>query len=118
MDAVVEALYANPARTYNMAEIFYLDLWLTSKNATQRERLMTLIRQKRFNFMNAGWWVHQAMPRFIVWDVHPAMPRFMNTGCWVRTHEPRRRARPDAILNHPVPAVFFTLHGCQAEINY
>ena len=57
MDAVVAALQQDPKRTYNMAEIFYLDLWLTSKvgRPQEREALIKLIQAGQFNFMNGGW---------------------------------------------------------------
>ena len=55
LDSVVEALREDLARTYNMAEIFYLDLLWQSKNATDRAYFTSLVKQGRFNFMNGGW---------------------------------------------------------------
>eukprot|EP01046_Picozoa_sp_COSAG06_P047104 COSAG06_NODE_6788_length_2781_cov_3.424310_1_plen_787_part_00 len=55
LDSVVAALQQDAQRTYNIAEIFYLDLYLASTNSTQHETLFSLVKEGRFNFMNAGW---------------------------------------------------------------
>jgi len=56
LDAVVAALLADPRRTYNMAEVFFFDLWLQENagNSTALEAMATLIAQGRFNFVNGG----------------------------------------------------------------
>ena len=55
LDAVVDALQQDPKRTYNMAEIFYFDLWMQNKSAAEQALILGLIKGKRFNFMNGGW---------------------------------------------------------------
>ena len=57
LDSVIAGLEQDARRTYNLAEVFYLDLWLTKKrhNATARAQLLRLIAQRRFNIMNGGW---------------------------------------------------------------
>ena len=44
LDAVVDALQQDPRRTYNMAEIFFFDLWMQNKSATERAAVLDLVR--------------------------------------------------------------------------
>ena len=55
LEQAQKALLVDPARTYNLAEIFYIDLYLQQSNAAERAQLLQLVREGRLNFMNGGW---------------------------------------------------------------
>jgi alpha-mannosidase len=54
-NSVVNYLYENPDKKFNHAEVWFFKSWYESVDEEMRNKLKTLVKDKRFEFVNGGW---------------------------------------------------------------
>ena len=56
--SVVEALAANPNRTFNQVEMYFFHRWWLEQNASTKQLVKELVKRGQLEFVNAGWSMH------------------------------------------------------------
>ena len=65
LTTVVQELMANPARKFTYVEMKFFTMWYNEQTEEVKGNVRTLIAEGRFEFVNAGWSMHdEATPHY------------------------------------------------------
>lgn len=58
LDSVVDALLADPSRTFTYVEVAFFERWWRRQTAARKEAVRALVKSGRLEFANGGWCMH------------------------------------------------------------
>lgn len=65
LSSVVEELLKNPERKFTYVEMKFFTMWYNEQSEETKDKLKRLIKEGRFEFINAGWSMHdEACPHY------------------------------------------------------